>query len=356
LSANTPPFTSLAQTPGAEVVASFSVTPTPITLSPTGGIGPNSAKSLLIGQQFGASLNSGSLTQTSWNWTVSGGSPFKNSVASDASAVYTPLGSETGSTLTCYFAKPGTATVNCAAHLALPAGSVPAGGLDVTVTQTITVEKPSALLDVAIGTVTDLPSSTNPTDVQLQQVYRYPPDGYAYGITWRGTITTPSAYVTSGAYGSWNWTQLMTASRQEKNNGVYWQFAVNTTTPPTRINNTQVLDGMYPYWNEWYPSDGTRTGNSDSPAQPLDPSNAIREYDVSDSFKDYLMYQPPGSGSLPVPLKESGWYWQFQALKDASNAWSTGGKNAQWGFVGDFPSFPVWTFCASVGNLTYVSP
>jgi hypothetical protein len=310
---------------------------------------------LLIGQQFSATLGT-PLTPTSWNWTVNGGSPFKNWVASDSSAVYTPLGSETGYSLVCYFAKPDSVTVSCAAHLAVPSGASPSGGLDVTATQTLTTEKPSAQLDITIGTVTNLPSLTNPTDVQLQQVYSYPPSGDAHGITWRGTITTPAAYVTSGDYGSWNWTQLMTASRQEKNNGAYWQFAVDTTTPPRVINGTQVLDGMYPYWYDWYPSDGTRTGNSDSPAQPLDPSNAIREYDVSDSFKDYLMYQPPGSGSLPVPLQENDWYWQFQATKDASNAWSTGSKNAQWGYIGDFPAFPQWTFCASVGHLTYVSP
>ena len=240
--------------------------------------------------------------------------------------------------------------------MAVPSGASPADGLDVTGSQTFTIEKPSAQLDIYMGTVTDLPTSTNPNAVALQQIYTDPPTGNAYGISWYGTITTPAKYASSGDYGSWNWTQLITAQRQEKNNGVYWQFAVNTTNPATVINGWSVLDGTYPYDNSWYAADGTRTGSADSPSQPLDSSTAIREYDVSDSFDDYLMYQPPGSGSLPVPLKLTDWYWEFQALKDDSEAWSTSGKNAQWGFVSDFPAFPTWTFYAAIGHLVYVAP
>ena len=340
---------------GASVVYSASISP--FIILPTGGIGPSDARKLLIGQQFSATLGS-PLTPTSWNWTVSGGSPFKNWAASDNSAVYTPLGPETGYSLVCNFAKPDSVSVSCAAHLAVPSDASPSGGLDVTATQTLTTVKPSAQLSIICGIVTDLPTSTNPTNVQLQQYYRYPPDGNAYGIAWYGLITTPAAYVTSGDYGSWNWTQLITASRQEKNNGVYWQFAVDTTSPPTVINGTQVLDGTYPYGYFWYPANGATPapGSADSPQQSLDPSNAISEYNVTDSFKDYLMYLPPGSGSIPVPLQENDWFWHFQALKNASSIWSTNSKNAQWGYVADFPAFPVWTFCASVGHLTYVSP
>jgi len=336
---------------------SYTAAAYPVTVNLTGGIGLSTTKHLLIGQQLTATLSSGPLTQTSWSWGASGGEPFKNYTASDSSATYTPLGYETGSQLICYFSQPSSsASVSCTAHLAVPTGSSPASGLDVTATQSLTIEKPSAVLDVSCGSVTDLPTATNPTGVQLQQIYTYPQSGSAEGISWSGTITTPAAYVTSGNYGSWNWTQLITAQRQQKNNGVYWQFAVNTTTPATIINGMSVLDGNYPYGYFWYPSNGVAAGNADSPYQPLDASTAIREYDVSDSFNDYLMYLPPGSGSLPVPMKRSSWYWDFQALKDNSNNWSTSGMNAQWGFVGDFPAFPTWTFCATIGHLVYVAP
>ena len=340
-----------------EIELSCGASAYPITINLSGGIGSNTAKHLLIGQQLTATLTTWPLAPTSYYWGISGGVAFKNYTADDSSGVYTPLGYETDSQLVTYFCQPTTmATVSCLVHLAVPAGASPASGLDVTPTQTLTVEKPSALLDVAIGSVTDLPTSTNPIGVQLQQFYMYPQSGNAEGISWNGTLTTPAAYVTDGDYGSWNWTQLITAQRQQKNNGVYWQFAVNTTTPATVINNVSVLDGSYPYGYFWYPSDGTRTGNADSPYQPLDSSIAIREYDVSDSFNDYLMYLPPGSGSLPVAMKRSSWYWDFQALKDPTNAWSTSGENAQWGFVGDFPAFPTWTFNAAIGALTYVAP
>jgi hypothetical protein len=357
LSAKTPPFTSLAQASGAEVVASFSVTPIPITLSPSGGIGPNSAKSLLIGQQFGGSVNSGTLSQTSWNWTVSGGSPFLDYVAADGGAVYTPFTPPTGATMGCYFAKPTTSvTVSCAAHLALPSGAFPAAGLDVTVKRTLTIEKPSDQLNIVIGSVNaepGLPFGTPPTFVELEQYPQTTPSPNACGIQFQGTITTPAAYVLSNDYGQWNWTQLVTTSRQEKNNGTYWQFAIKTNNSTTIINGRQVLDGGYPY-GSWYSANGVQDGNTDSPVQDLSSDPAIREYDVSDSFDDYLMYQPPGANSLPVPLKETDWYWTFQALKNASNVWSVSGRNAYWGFVADFPAFPTWNLYAPDGCLTYV--
>ena len=353
------PYAQIAVASGTAFYTSvsYSANVYPLTVNLTGGIGSSTAKHILIGQQLTATLSTGPLTPTTYSWGVSGGVAFKNYTANNSNAVYTPLGYETGSQLVTYFCQPTTAaTVSCLIHLAVPAGASPASGIDVTPTQTLTVEKPSALLDVAIGSVTDLPTSTNPNGVQLQQFYTYPQSGNAEGISWNGTLTTPAAYVTAGNYGSWNWTQLITAQRQQKNNGVYWQFAVNTTTPATVINGISVLDGSYPYGYFWYPSDGTRTGNADSPYQPLDSSVTIREYDVSDSFNDYLMYLPPGSGSLPVAMKRSSWYWDFQALKDPTNAWSTSGKNAQWGFVGDFPAFPTWSFNAAIGHLVYVAP
>jgi len=329
----------------------------PVTVNLGGGIGPSTAKRLLVGQQLGATLGAGPLTQTSWNWSASGGAPFKNYVANDAKGVYTPLASETNSQLVCNLAQPTTgASVSCTAHLAVPTGASPAAGLDVTATQAFIVEKPSAMLDVFMGTVADLPTSINPTAVQLQKDYYSSLDGRANGIAWKGTITTPATYVFSGDYGTWNYTQLLNAARQQKNNGVYWQLAVNTTTPATLINGSTVLDGTYPYAYSWYPSNGTRAGSADSPAQGLDSNTAVREYDVSDSFNDYLMYLPPGSGSLPVPLKLTNWYWNFQALKDATNAWSTSSKNASWGFVGDFPAFPTWTFNAAIDHIVYAAP
>lgn len=209
---------------------------------------------------------------------------------------------------------------------------------------------------MTIGNVTDLPTSTNPNAVALEQFYRYPPDGDAYGLTWKGTITTPSDYVTAGDYGYWNWTQLMTAFRQEKNNGLYWQFAVDTTTPWTVINGLQLLDGTYPYGYFWYPSDGTQSISADLPADSFESDNAIRAKDIRDSFADYLMYLPPGDGSLPVPLKETDWYWEAHATKDASDAWSTFGEDALWSFGDDFPAFPLWTFYAPIGHLVYMAP
>lgn len=235
-----------------------------------------------------------------------------------------------------------------------------------TATRKLATDKPSTVLDVYIGSVTDLPTSTNPTTVQLQQTYFPSISADADGIEWRGTITTPAQYVPSANpdYGKWNWTQLITASRQLKYDDVYWQLAVkitnNNTTTTKPINGIQVLDGGYPYdginGGFWYPADGTRDGNSDSPYNDLSSDTNIRAYDIRDSFNDYLMYLPPGNGSVVVPLKETDWYWEVHATKDTSNAWSTFGENAQWSFGADFPKFPTWTMSAPVGSLTYAAP
>lgn len=186
----------------------------PVTANLSGGIGLSTAKRLLVGQQLGATLSTGPLTQTSWNWSAIG-APFKNWVANDAKAIYTPLGSETNSQLVCNFAQPSTAvSVSCTAHLAIPAGATPSADLDVTASQVLSVEKPSAQLEVFIGSVTDLPNSTNPNTVALQQIYTYPSTGQASGISWFGTITTPPDFVASGNFGRWNWTQLIIGQRQ----------------------------------------------------------------------------------------------------------------------------------------------
>ena len=68
------------------------------------------------------------------------------------------------------------------------------------------------------------------------------------------------------------------------------------------------------------------------------------------------MYGPPGSSSVPVPLKETDWYWEFHATKDSIDYWNDTGQNAQWGYGADFPNFPVWTLWAPVDSLTYSAP
>jgi hypothetical protein len=337
--------------------ATASATAYPITLNLSGGIGSSTAKRLLIGQQFTATLSTGPLTQSAWNWTVSGGSPFKNYQASDASAVYTPLGSEISNSLVCYFAKPTTsATVSCAAHLDVPAGASPTGGLDVTVTQKLTVDKPNSTGHMWIGHPTDLPTSSNPSEVELQRFYFPTNNVQARGVEWQMSVTTltPYAAAASGDWGSWNWTQLVTPGRQRKNNGVYEQLARTSVTPYQIVNGVQCLDGQYPYGREWFPADGTTKGDADSPDEPLEAGFNVRAKDVLDSFVDYFMYRPPGSASVPVPLENYQWFWEFHATKDNADLWNDTGQAAQWGELGPFPAFPQWTF--PLTTSTYVAP
>ncbi|MES2461422.1 MAG: hypothetical protein V4671_12635, partial [Armatimonadota bacterium] len=109
-----------------------------------------------------------------------------------------------------WFKKPeDSAAINCSAHLAVPAGATPAGGLDVTTTAECRVVKPSNSLGAVIGSVQGQPSF-NPTVMKLYGVTFVDWFGESYGpagIIWVGNVTTPGEF---GFGGGWNYTQLLT--------------------------------------------------------------------------------------------------------------------------------------------------
>lgn len=341
-----------------------------------GGIGTDWSKRYLIGQQATASLNAGGLTPTSYSWSADGGNPFKNWTASQSgttpSTTQPSLGTETGSQFQFHFKTPtpgGTrATVTCSAHLAVPSGAAPAAGLDVNVSRDCAVEAPSATLGVHQGSVQV--SGTPPNYVYLGGA---PGRTNDVGIYWLGTVTTPQAFVTSGSYGRWNWTQLITMNEQRMNAGIWEQIA--TTIPPylpapsssySIIYGVRVLDGYYPYpeydprystnTGGWYPADGTEDGSDDTPGEDLEPEANITEKTYLDSFNCYMMYEPPGGGSVAVPLRKVVWFWKFHATK-SGGVWSVpvDPTYAQWSFGAQYPEFPLWNQY-HLNNLFYVVP
>ena len=321
-----------------------SVTPFPLLLDIYGGIGSTSTKHFMIGQSVYAALNKGNLPDLptdTYSWSVAGGKPFDNYAAFTDHATYFPLFStqpNTGFSMACYFAKPDIATFTCQANLM---------GLPITLTKDVILEKPSAELSVQIGSVVDDGNASNPSGITLAL------PGYVgtVGIKWTGNILTPSGFDGYEDVGQWNWTQLVISKRQQIINGQVQQVALDNTDPATSIFGVQCLDNFYPYADTdgWYPADGTDNGNSDAPNAPFTSDASVTQIDTLDSFHDYLMYLPPHNNVVPpsdsvvVPLKETSWFWQGQGLQ-AGGIWTTSNKNAQWGFDGDFPDHPVWTF------------
>lgn len=324
----------------------YSVSVYPITIDISGGIGPTSTKHFMIGQGVSASLNKSGLPdfQTdTYNWSVSGGNPFDNYVASNSSASYYPLFSihlNGGPSMSCYFAKPDTATFTCQANLA---------GQSVTVTRDIILEKPSAELSVDIGNV-----ESKGSYVQLIRNEAGAGGGNAVGIQWTGQVLTPSGFSDgNGDLGQWNWTQLITQQRKRLYLGS-WEFMKSHTVTPPDTYGLEFLDGEYPYGSFWYPADDTPNGNADSPLESLPNDPDYTEVNAHDSFRDYFMYLPPGSDSVVVPLKRVNWYWQFDATQ-SGGTWSLSGVDAQWSFDGDFPDHPVWGGYLGMGSLYYDS-
>ena len=316
----------------------------------TGGIGL-ATRHFMIGQWVYAALDKGNLpnlSTDSYSWSVSGGKAFDNYAAFNDHAQYLPLfstQSSTASYMSCYFAKPEKATFTCQANVM---------GLPVTVTRDVLLDKPSVELAIQMGTVDDLPDSPNPSYVELRRLYKNEilPDSDAAGIEWTGNVLTPIVYNGYEDVGQWNWTQLVTSMRQVQAGAVWEKIAVGAWGNYKSVYGVQGLDGTYPY-AYWYPADGTDNGNADSPNQLLDSTYNV--VSVNDSFQDYLMYLPPGSNSVVVPLKETDWFWQAHATNSAG-VWATSNKNAQWGFGNDFPDHPVWTWAMPTNPtlITYI--
>ena len=297
----------------------------------------------MIGQSVFAILNAGGLPSASYNWTVSGGNPFDNYAAFNDHATYSPLFStqpSTNQSVYCYFAKPEKATFTCQGNVM---------GFPVTATRDVLLEKPSAELSVEIGSVVDFGDPNDPSGILLAF-----PGRTDKGISWTGNILTPIGFCLYEDVGQWNWTQLAVPGRQEVQNGQVKKMMLDSTYPSTPIYGVECLDNSYPYAGEWYPADGTDNGSSDSPGQPFSSDASITEFDVMDVFHDYLMYQPPGSDSVVVPLKKVTWFWQGKGTQ-TGGIWSTSNKNAQWGFDGDFPDHPLWTI-QLLNDLTSFGP
>ena len=84
---------------------------------------------------------------------------------------------------------------------------------------------------------------------------------------------------------------------------------------------TSKLDSWYPYRPRPYsgnpavagssPADGSNKQDADLPNEPI--IGRIR-IECHETFKTYLMFKPPGSGSRYVPLRKVAWNWGGASL------------------------------------------
>ena len=322
----------------------------PIGITLSGGIGTQAAHRYLVGQHCSAGLNVPfGCSPKNFKWGVSGGKPFKDYVASTASGTYTGFDSskETGTALDVWFADhTGTATVSCQFDLTLPANSKPNAGLTgLSATKKLGVDRPDwDISTVVCGTVTPQPDNINPLGVALKQATLAHPKR---GIDWsQVTVTTPAKY----GSGIWNWTQLVVPGRKFKDGTGYKYIALSNYNPPKKVYGVQCLDNSYPYGRidggsgNWYVADGTPGGDFDAPFQSF--SGPGIEWDISDTFDDYLMFEPLDVDSKAVPLKTGNWYWNATGTYNllGFNTWAVTGTDAKWTEGQQSPAHPEWTF------------
>ena len=354
----------------------------PVDIASTGGIITGGVQRYLIGQQVGATLTTGGLTQSGWRWDVAGGEAFGGWTATQATTTYNSFYNDRSQTLTCYFKYPdsGGARVDCFAHLAVPAGELPAAGLDVSVSKDCEVFGPASIILNAYivrnagqypgpeviyqpgypangvglyGANSTLVGGGTPTEMAFAGLNYAPYYTPSIGILWYGRVNTVIASPNPwGGYGGWNYVQTVKGNRHRVNKGVRQENGENSPN--------EKLDALYPYaapYNEngyspeTFSADNYRGVAGDRPADTLD--FQLTELEIGEAFGTWMMYRPPGLGSVFVPLRKIKWSWYGKARKPDTPSypnyrdWLTSdlvASDSSWSFDGgDFPSFPLWS-------------
>ena len=319
----------------ANVRIAYEVAIQPVTINLSGGYQAGGGtiepwQVYLIGQRAVGSLNVPfGLTPSTYAWSVSGGEPFGNWNAISVSSYHTASFPTNLAQVACNFKKnEPNGLVSLSATLTVPSGSVPST-LSVNPTKVYEVDRPDLVTMVvknrpnagadAIPNYTDGTTTyafpTNGVGVYFNQALTYAgvyANGYdpvlGVGIRWDGKVHTyvpagPTDHNPWGGQGSWHFVQTVVVSRTGT------KGAVAKYMPQ---NGLLGLDTTYPYEpGPYYPSlgspgtwpgDGAPRHAADAPSMPL--WSGYSSFEADDSFKTWMMYQPPGAGSVFVPVKK----------------------------------------------------
>jgi len=355
----------------------YTATASPLVISTTGDVVDSSGSSdILIGQRLHSELLAGGLTQSNWQWGISGGTPI---YYFDATTGFAPTfwnaANETNSGTTCYFTVGDTAgatqaTIQCTADLAVPTGCYPTAGFKgVTVTKNEDVWSPTFNPSVKIGLVEDYLADP-PTSgfVELQSYYDAYNTGEAQGIHWDGTSVKTSTPFLGEGYGSWSIFQIYTPYVQYYYNGAnyliagYQNNANDESGTEVSVYGLMGSDAGVPYGGLTYSADGVADGNSDSPSITLSTGSDLTEDDYEGNFYDTLMYMPPvaaGSGAISiwVPLSYFSWVFEVDAIRDLTNDyWSTSNEMATLTPPSPTSSYSTWNYFVPSPCIFLVSP
>lgn len=216
----------------------YGVSAQPVEITLRGGKLIQGQRRYLIGQRLYASIAppyelaaAATGTAPAYQWTITGGSPFKSFKVSPGSLgdVYSaqrfgkmePLATadlQSSSIASC-FAKSGNVTIKCnAVHLAVPVGALPTSGIDVPASELTTSIVAPEYIDVDVHKSAVVLAPATPADPNAGSLGLYGPNGTngarRQGINFRSEITTPPEFWSDpndplSDRGGWRWVQTI---------------------------------------------------------------------------------------------------------------------------------------------------
>ncbi len=141
-----------------------------------------------------------------------------------------------------------------------------------------------------------------------------PASGEPGGMSWYATVSPPAAPVTFGA-GQLQLVQIVTIDAG---------YSVLNGDSYTCVENGQPgLDTSCPY--PWIDVQPPTYATNDNPGLDLTSLKAVSAY-LDDQFEDYLMYEPPGSGSQWVTVGHFVWSTNGFAYIPSTHNWADYGQ------------------------------
>jgi hypothetical protein len=361
-----------------------SVTPVELDFSGT-TLDTSGNQNILIGQQLTASIpvpDGATVANCSWggdncnpiaDYSTNGlgSTPWAPNESLSSTSFYITDGGAPGSSLQSNF--------GCIAHFNLPAGALPADGLDVSAYKNINIYTPFYSLVPTVGLLYTYlnPSSATSGFVELEQHITNPPSGESSGMSWKNTfVLTPGAFTQSNtAYGKFSMFQFdsptdshtYTPTPVSGGTPVEYDIAgtdINQPNTLINVNGKFAVDCRIPYAGLTFDANGNFQDSADSPSDSFPQSAfnssgiATKETSVSrsDNFTDYLMYMPPsvnGAGTIWVSLAAFTWGYSYSLSANSSGVWTENkATNPTQPSVQAVSCYPEWGYVVGSSNYT----
>lgn len=314
----------------AEISYGAEAEPLDIHFKDENGEGEDEEREYWIGQNVVAELVTPLDVSGYASWTTSGGGiPFGAYVVTqDTGIVGTGTlialpSPEYGPEYDLYYARAANPTINCSGTLLTPEGSVPSS-LNFEIERDLTTRVPS-FLDLSTGQgVQGGDSEEDPVALAIYGTHFYNPYSSANqntGIWFSGKLGEES--------GKFNYIQLISIdeSRSGPAGSQVFEIPIPNTNPVQYF--TSGLDVLYPanphnVGEDGYYIDLTKIGHHwDEPLlgfSGFDTNDWTYVGINDDTFESYLMYKPPGTASMDVPI--AMWSWTWDCYASFSSGWT----------------------------------